>query len=102
MPKNKKEAYLLALNQNELIELLQSLILKQELDTRTASRKGEPAAENTMNNLLENVNRRFGSRTAEKLKDEILDLFDTYIDKQVDDEVMWQQIENELKRTIGE
>ena len=102
MPKNKKEAYLLALNQNELIELLQSLVLKQELDARTASRKGETVVENTMNNLLENVNRRFGSRTAEKLKDEILDLFDTYIDKQVDDEVMWQQIENELKRTIGE
>lgn len=99
MPKNQ-DVYLFDFSSEELEEIYQSLALRDELKRRL-----EPEA-NTNTAAESKLLRRFATqisdRQSHKLREEITDELDHYIDHEIDDQMMWQGIEDELRRRFEE
>ena len=94
MARPKENLFLFAFNEKELGEIYQGLVIRDEL-----TRKIEQASES---GTLKKVGAQFTERSAHQLREQILELFDHYVDHEVDDQVMWQGIEDELKKRFDE
>jgi|SRR3989338_6170120 len=97
---NKDKIYLFGFEESELIELFEALSLRDELSSRFSHQNN--AFDGSEDTLLKKIGSQFSTKTAGRLKEEIIELLDEYLDNQIDDELMWQKIEEELKKSHGE
>jgi|SRR3989338_1401844 len=100
MAKNDKNLYLLGFDENELVEIYQALALKDELDKRKALQEHDGQKE--LAQLLARIKNQFAPKTAARLKENAVAAMDDYLDAQINDELLWQKIEEELRREFGE
>ncbi len=93
--KPRQNLYLLGLSEDELSEVYEGLILKDEL-----MRRVNPQAEESP--FLKRIADQLSERVNYDLRSDTVTLLDEYLDGQIDDELMWQKIEDELKKKLGE
>ena len=90
------DIYLLSFTEDELLELYEGLVLREELRGRREQTVfGE-------SDVISKIARQFSNRSIRKVRENVLDEFDNYIDQEIDDSLMWQGIEDELKRRFDE
>jgi hypothetical protein len=99
MPK-KDNVYLISLNEEELAQVYEALSLKDELDHRMA--RLHPDEKKPESQILPRISREFNDRTSHNIRQGIVESLDDYVDHEIDEEIMWQGIEDQLRKKSEE
>ena|SRR3989344_768091 len=100
MAKNNN-TYLFSFNEEELSEIYEGLVLRDELKKRLIE-KEDANKDSEESPIVKKIANQFSQRQSYSVREAILDQFDDYIDNQVDDELMWQGIEEQLRKRLEE
>lgn len=91
---------MLTFTEDELAEVYEALALKDELGHRLE--RVHPDEKKSESAVLGKVSKEFSDRTSFKIRQGMMDMLDDYIDHEVDEEMMWQGIEDQLRRKSEE
>ena len=95
----KDNFYLFGFSEDELTEIYESLVLKDEMTRRLSMQQEE--TDPGESKLLQKISQQFSKRYSTKLQQEILDTFDDYLNHEIDDEILWQKIEDQLRSGVN-
>lgn len=98
MNKKTENVYLFNFTDQELPELYEALILQDEIKHRLAP-EGETVSESQ---VLKKVAKEFSDRSSHRIRQGALEMLDDYVDGEIDEEIMWQGIEEQLRKKSEE
>lgn len=98
MNKKTENVYLFNFTDQEVTELYEALILQDEIKHRLAA-EGEKVLESQ---VLKKVAKEFSDRNSHRIRQGALETLDDYVDGEIDEEIMWQGIEEQLRKKSEE
>lgn len=98
MGKTKDSTYLLSFTDEELQGLYEALILQDEIRHSLAD-EGQETEESA---ALKRISNEFSDRSSHRIRSAAMEMLDDYVDGEIDEEIMWQGIEEQLRKKSEE